>query len=294
MQNLIWYHFLEEYNNLQMFALCNEFNTLSLEDSGLSSSTSLVQNKIPSYGYCERFLHCCKSTPLRLSIIEHLRAPFLELPRIFLDSFRFQPEKQRIYFSFRFLPGQERFLHNDLQLPKSFDRLSFLSNSLGLSLIKRNLSSGFLFTWSSSGAGLRGLVTQIFEKLIVEVITHSNGIYGRFLVQVCLGIGCTVWYAFAPGSGDHPPVTDAFARFDSYAPFFRMEHQEPGFQKMSFVESTDVSALVELSLRDEKNPFAGITIPASGPVLKAVGLGLMVAIILAVEIVPDMSNVVKI
>lgn len=179
-------NFIEEFNNMQMFALCNDFDALSLEDRDLSS-TSLVKNHLLSNGYCERFLHCCKSTPLSQSIIELLRAPFLELPRHFLESFRFKSESIRMCFSFRFMPGQVQFLHNELQLPKSFDRLSFLSNSLGLSLNKRAYSSELLFTWSSSGGGLRGLVNDNFTKLIVEVITYSNGIYGRFLVLVCMG-----------------------------------------------------------------------------------------------------------
>lgn len=57
------------------------------------------------------------------------------------------------------------------------------------------------------------------------------------------------------------------------------------------MESLDVSASVESALRDENNPFSGITIPANGPVLKAVGLGLMVAIFLAVG--TDLSSVIN-
>lgn len=38
-------------------------------------------------------------------------------------------------------------------------------------------------------------------------------------------------------------------------------------------------------------PFAEITIPATGPVLKAVGLGVMVAFFLAVGLVPNPSYI---
>ena len=40
-----------------------------------------------------------------------------------------------------------------------------------------------------------------------------------------------------------------------------------------------------------EQPFAEITIPSSGPVLKAVGLGVMVAFFLAVGLVPDVSGI---
>ena len=164
-----------------------------------------------------------------------------------------------------------------------------MSNSLGLSLNKGSIPAQFYFAWSHSGTGLRCLVNEMATKTLVEVISYSNGIYGRFLVLVCLGVGCTVWYTFAPGSCDHAPKVSAFAPFDSYDPFFSMEYYAPGFNRISFVESRDVSASVESAMKNE-HPFAGITIPASGPALKAVGLGLMIVIFLAVGIVPDSSK----
>ena len=116
MDNQVWLNFLEEFDKLQIFALCKDFDALSLEDKGCSF-TSLVQDW--SYGYRERFLHHCRSSSLSRSIIEQLRVPFLELPRYLLDSYRFQSESLRMWINFRFLPGQDRFLHEELQLPKS-------------------------------------------------------------------------------------------------------------------------------------------------------------------------------
>lgn len=99
-----------------------------------------------------------------------------------------------------------RFLLNELQLPSSFDRLSFLSHYLGLSYNSRALSAQSLFAYSCYGAGLRGLVTDKTDdgitKILVEVITNYEGMYG--LVLICLGIGCTVWYTFAQGLIDRP------------------------------------------------------------------------------------------
>lgn len=293
------YNFLNEIENLQMFALCKDFDELSLEDntggsSSSSSSTSLVQPS--SYGYRGTFHPFLRSWAHSLwsqSIIEQLRAPFIELPRHFMDSSSFQSYDIRMGFGFRFLPGQSQFLTQELKLPESFDRLSFLSHSLGLSYNSRPLSAKSLFSFSSSGAGLRGLVTDGFTKILVEVITYYDGRYGRFLVQVCLGIGCTVWYAFAPGSALHAPDCSLFAPFDSYDPFFNMEYYAPGFRRVGFVERNDVSASVVSALGNEL-PFAEITIPASGHVLKAVGLGVMVAFFLAVGLVPNVSGSINV
>lgn len=96
-----------------------------------------------------------------------------------------------------------------------------------MSLNKRAYPASLLFTWSSSGAGLRGLINEKLTKVIVEVITYANGYYGRFVVLVCMGVGCTVWFALAPGSGNLPPVGYPFTPFDSYDPFFHMEHNAP-------------------------------------------------------------------
>lgn len=127
------------------------------------------------------------------------------------------------------------------------------------------------------------------KKIFVEVITYYDGRYGRFLVLVCLGIGCTVRSGFAPGTADQAPAGSLFAPLESYNPLKHMEYYAPGFRRIGFVEIKDVSASVEAAFGNE-HPFAEITIPASGNVLKAVGLGVMVAFFLAVGIVPNLSG----
>ena len=70
-----------------------------------------------------------------------------------------------------------------------------------------------------------------------------------------------------------------------------MEHYAPGLNRVGFVERYDVSASVEVeSAFENELPFATITIPANGPVLKAVGLGVMVVFFLAVGFVPYVSG----
>ena len=284
--------FLNEVENLQIFSLCKDFDNLSLDDkTGESSSTSLVKSGYRST--FRHFLRSCKNSLLSKSIIEKVQAPFIEFPRHFMDSLSFESYNLYINLGFRFHPGQSNFLLHELKFPNCFDRLSFLSNSLGLSYNSRPLNGLSLFPYSSSGAGLRGLVSDFYNKILVEVITYYEGRYGRFLVLVSLGIGCTVWYGYAPGSPYHAPDVSLFTPFDSYDPFFKMDYYAPGFHRVGFVERNDVSASVESSFGNEL-PFADITIPASGPVLKAVGLGVMIAFFLSVGLVPNVSGAINV
>lgn len=68
-----------------------------------------------------------------------------------------------------------------------------------------------------------------------------------------------------------------------------MNYNAPNFRKICFVEKYDTSESV-MSAFENELPFAEITIPASGEVLKAVSLGMMVAIFLAVGLVPNVSG----
>lgn len=299
-----WYRFLSDIENLQIFSLCKDFDKLSLEDntdntegsSSSSSSTSLVPHS--SYGYrgnFHRFLRSWTHSLLRPSIslrppislspsiIEKLRAPFIEFTTNLKELSSFLSYDIIMGLGFRFIPGQTQMLLKELKFPESFDRLSFISNSLGLSYNRVPAKS--LTSFSSSGVGLRGLLTDQLTKILVEVITYYNGRYGRFLVLVWLGIGCTVWYGFAPGVALQAPEGPLFAPLASYDPFFNMDYYDNYLHRVDFLERNDVSPSVELAMGNEL-PFADINIPASGPVLTAVGLGVMVAFFLAIGIVP--------
>lgn len=173
-----------------------------------------------------------------------------------------------------------------MKIPKSFDRFSFLSNSLGLSYNRRALPTYSISQYSSSGAGLRSLVNDSCRKVLVEVILARYSLYGRDLVLVCLGVGCTVWYKYAYSTDGNLP---SFKPLDSYDPFFKMEYYSPDFSRISFVESHDVSASVESTFENQL-PFAEIKIPASGYMLQGVGLGLIVAFLLGVGLVPNHSG----
>ena len=140
-----------------------------MEDNTGGSSSSSSSSFYGYRGTFHRILRSCTNSNLQ-SIIEQLRAPFIDIPRHLTDS-SFQSYNIIMGLGFRFHPGQSEFLHQELMLPESFDRLSFLSNSLGLSYNSRPISVTELFSFSSSGAGLRSLVNNTNEltNILLEV-----------------------------------------------------------------------------------------------------------------------------
>lgn len=87
------------------------------------------------------------------------------------------------------------------------------------------------------------------------------------------------------------PQGGGFAPLHSYDSFFNMDYKAPGFRRLGIVERNDVSASVVSAMGSEL-PFAEITIPATGPVLKAVGLGVMLAFFIAVGLIPTPSDAI--
>ena len=111
MNSRFWLNFLHEIENLQMFALCKDFDELSLEDD---------RSKSGYRGNSDRFSRYWTHDIWSVTLIEQLRAPFKEVPRGLMDSF--QSYNIRMSLGFRFLPGQLQFLTQELKLPESFDR----------------------------------------------------------------------------------------------------------------------------------------------------------------------------
>lgn len=282
------YHFLQDVESLQIFALCKDFDELSLEDNNsrsISNTSPYTYNAI-----IHSFLRSCTQSIWNRAFCERIRAPFLEFPRHFMDLPAFKSYEIRMALGFRFLPDQKEYLFHELTLPESFDRFSFLSNSLGLSYNSRALSSAALYPYASLGGGLRAIQSHRYSQTLVEVISYHNGRYGRFLVLVGLGVGCTVWYGFVPGNPECIPVDNClFAPLESYTPFFDMQHYAPNFKRIGFVERNDVAPAVASAFQNDV-PFAEISIPASGRMLTAIGLGVMVAFFLTVGIVPDING----
>jgi hypothetical protein len=128
------------------------------------------------------------------------------------------------------------------------------------------------------------------SKTLVEAITYCDGSYGRFLVLVSMGLGCTVWYGFGRGTIDNPPFSnDVFTDINTYEPFFHPYYKPSFLKKLHFLERNDISESLSDAFGNEQ-PFAEITIPASGHALKSVSLGVMVSVFLSLGILPTSSN----
>ena len=125
-------------------------------------------------------------------------------------------------------------------------------------------------------------------KILVEVLTESSGYLGRYLALVILGVGCTVWYVVEPAPMIDTPVSSILGNVFTYENFTDLNYRPPWFQVAKFLETGDVSSPVESVVND--STLIELTIPASGPVLTAVGLGIMLSFSLAAGLVPTASG----
>lgn len=126
--------FNKEIEYLDIFSLCNEFDKLSLKDNTGSSSSSTSKSLVQSSSYSYRdtllsFLRGSTHYQRCQSLINQLRAPFIELPRHYIDS-SFKSYDIQMGFGFRFLPGQSQLLLQELKMPESFDKLLFFPRSI--------------------------------------------------------------------------------------------------------------------------------------------------------------------
>ncbi|CAI9277383.1 unnamed protein product [Lactuca saligna] len=105
--------------------------------------------------------------------------------------------------------------------------------------------------------------------------------YGRLIIFVSLGIGCTVWYNFIPGVPEVAPPGILVPRELPYDSFKDVSFDIAPFMKMSYVEYKYISDQV-LSAFDNVYPFNEIHLPsgntAEGSNARvALGLGIIVA-----------------
>lgn len=236
----------------------------------------------------DRFYKQTQHSDLTRNVIDRTKSAIMDIPNSICDI----TSKSTDFFltlRFRFLPGQDSFLTQNLSLPKTLDSLIDLKNKLGLSQLS-NVGLSLL-----SNDSLTNTITEkastIYSRILIEAITYHNGYYGRFLVLVQLGIRCTVWYGFHPGDAHSIPV-DAllFHPIDSYDSFINQPeiHVQPGFEKITLVENEEniLPKLAEAYTREK--PFIDVKIPnASGSVFMSVGLGLAIVILLSLGIPPN-------
>lgn len=203
------------------------------------------------------------------------------------------PEKKEnlmeVYY--RFLPDHTDFINSTFTVTNQVKkRLKQICRAIGFKSTTIPFYVPEVFEYSNLGRGMRGLVHETYEKVLVEVLSFYKGGYGRVIILVSLGVCCTIWSIYVPGVGDCAPALDHFPRFESYQPFFNPETQYKMFQKACFIERTDLSDDVIKTIENEF-PFSEMSLPATGNTRIAVGLGLMIAVFMALGLAP--STVLK-
>ena len=201
--------------NHDIFSLTDQFRNLSLNEKkkGASSSgASLNNTKLLSSteSLLERFMIRTNSSPLTRNIIKLTKAPFIDIHKPLLSKPLLNLTKNSssymMSFGFRFMPGQGEFLIKDLRIPDTLAGLRKFRDSLGLSLTKGTLRSTPLVKLKGLSDSVRNNLPALASRILVEAITFHEGYYGRFLILIHMGIGCTVWYGFAPGDGINIPT----------------------------------------------------------------------------------------
>lgn len=200
--------------------------------------------------------------------------------------------------AYRVYPLMPGFLYQDLLFRPR--RIEELARNCGLSRLRPDLSTNSVCESSTLGRGLRIILSDFMEditvtKVLVEVLTERPGWYGRYLALVVLGVGCTVWYAAEPTSLVHETLVNDPGRGVLGGPiagnFTDLNYRPPGFQVAKYLqtgETGDVSLAVESFMKER--PFIDLGFTASGLVLTAAGLGLMLAIAVAAGVEPTASR----
>lgn len=294
-------------NNRDVFSITDRMRSLSLNDrSGASTSNQASTSRTPSFtnnltsteSILERFKRTSNPSKLTREIMEMTKAPFIDILKPITNITK-ESASYMMALGFRFMPGQCESLVRDIRIPETLASLRNLRDNLGLSLTKGTLNSGPLLK-------LKGAVSDIvFDKssllasrVLVEAITFNEGYFGRFIILVHMGVGCTVWYAFAPGGdGLHLPDQGLFAPLfrpiESYEPFFSCPdlHVQTGFNKMTLVEGNESPITPLTQAFSEEKPFLDIEIPRTTQAVKVgLYLGLAVAILLTFGISPNASG----
>lgn len=233
--------FLEQYEfQLDMFNLCCEFDSLNLNDevsdvtdfnnlpqpldlpgstesssSGIASaSDSLLKYAFYAAAIPAGFFACRKGISIAKKIYEKIKAPLVDGANV--------QDLSVIGFGFRFLPGQADLVKKVLRMPQNHHRLVLIKDSLG---VRYSIGSHPLFFQLHEAA----------QKVLLEIYTAYNGNLSRWIVLVCAGLSCTVWYAQMPGTvddlmcGNVTPDNAVWEEIRDYRPFF-----DPNYTRLDF------------------------------------------------------------
>nr|QFS00037.1 hypothetical protein [Helianthus annuus] len=204
------------------------------------------------------------------------------------------PENQENVMGIRYRhdPGRTSFLNFEFEMTNELIRkLTNICNSIGIKSSSVPYYIPDLFVYSRFGDGLRSLVHETYDKVLVEILSFYKGRFGRFIILVSLGVSCTVWYTFVPGNPDIALLSDLFPRFETYQSFLNPDTYNKFFHKICYIERSYITGEVLKTIENEF-PFSELNIPEeSGGTRVAVGLGLMIGVFLAMGIVPFTDRV---
>lgn len=186
-------------------------------------------------------------------------------------------------FYLRFFPESTHFQGYEFRITEEVKRmLMYVFSSISLSSSMVRFSSTDLFLNTRLRGGLHNLLqgnTTIYKK-VIEVLTYYKGKYGRFIILISLGLGCTVWYTFLPGVAESAPPELLLPRVISYDSFKNVDFSLDPFKKLSYVEYKYITDQV-LSAIENVYPFSEIDLPTNPDARVAIGLGLIVAVFLS-------------
>lgn len=207
---------------------------------------------------------------------------------------------------FRFFPEHTRYLRYEFTIGEEANRMLVnVFSSLGLSNMVR-FSIPDLFLNTRIRGGLHHLIQEIISsspstststrpstpfKKVIEVLTYYKGMYGRLIILISLGVGCTVWYNFIPGGPEIAPPGILVPRDLNYDSFKNVDFNVDPFRKLSYVEYKYITDQV-LSALENVYPFSEIALPNEPDTRVAIGLGLIIAVFLSMGMMSYSSGLI--
>lgn len=193
-------------------------------------------------------------------------------------------------FAFRYLPFNSHFQERELEYSSSLlEKVASWYNHLGFSKRSYPLPNEVLFSSTSAGDGLRGLVNPgdtCVSNILVEVLTAMSGSFGRYLALISWGVGCTIWYTVEPCSMGLTPDSSLFGPLFLGDSIYNMGvgYKPPGFKVLQLTQNHDVTYTVESAFQEK--PFSDFKISGNSVVQNSVKLGVLLTFALATGQVP--------
>lgn len=277
--DLNWDQFLKYLNDYQEFAICMAFDRLSLEDTNieaLAAPKPNIRSDESSLEYIKRYKKWVLSGSSNLwqkTLIESMKANLVKLaPLEYAQLFE-------IGIGFRSIPVSGGFRIKEVVMPASiFDELPLCRDALGLKYYMAHLRHHH----ESSHGVCDVIESPPIHKMVFEVITEYAGSYGRILVLIVLGVGCTAWYSFIPVDGDPAPT---FPHINDYSSFYNEAYTATDMKRISFTEVHTVADNVRKIL-DSQSPFNMLNMQGQNS-LTAVGLAVILGVFITLKLFPD-------